>query len=96
MSENERRYLLAATETRAIGDEDDDEDELALEGYASTFGDEYSVDEFQERTMPGCFRSSLERGDDVKALWSHDPKALVLKRFTANVKPINPTARPSI
>jgi HK97 family phage prohead protease len=32
---------------------------------------------FKERVAPGCFRGSLANGDDVKALYNHDPNLIL-------------------
>lgn len=45
-----------------------------LVGYAAVFNVETNIGGwFRERIRPGAFRRSIERGDDVRALWNHDP-----------------------
>lgn len=56
-----------------------------LQGYASVFYDGTEDSQFRlgenlvERIIPGAFDAALERGDDVRALFNHDPN-LVLGR----------------
>jgi len=43
----------------------------SLEGYAAVFGEETSINNFQEIVMPGAFTASLGR-NDILALVDHD------------------------
>ena len=84
----DRRYsfderAIAKLESRADGDEG----ELPLiVGYAAVFyrednpGTEFDLfgdGEYFEHIMPGAFDSALERGDDVRGLFNHDPNLLL-------------------
>lgn len=65
----ERRVIDGAMEVRAR-----DGQQRTLVGYASVF-DQLSqvLWDFREKVAPGAFRSAIENGDDVRALWNHDP-----------------------
>ena len=62
--------------------------EPRLVGYASVFYNGTAKTEFRlwedmvERIMPGAFDKTLKAGDDVRALFNHDP-SLILGRTTA-------------
>jgi HK97 family phage prohead protease len=65
----ERRYV-PATELRAV----EREGGRTIAGYAALF-DSLSVElmGFRERIEPGAFAQTIEAGDDVRALFNHDP-----------------------
>lgn len=82
----EKRTLTAAepmtVETRENGSR-------VISGYAAVYyrkdnnGTEYDLwKDVKERIMPGAFDQALERQDDVRALFNHDPN-FVLGRSTA-------------
>lgn len=73
------RRTFRASELRAAGDGD----APMLVGHAAVF-DELSEDlgGWKEKIAPGAFKKSLDRGDDVRALWNHDPN-FVLGRSIA-------------
>lgn len=72
----ERRAIEGKLETRAQG-----EGARKLVGYASVFDSLSQVIwGFREQVRPGAFAETI--GDDVRALWNHDP-AYVLGRTTA-------------
>lgn len=49
-----------------------------LAGVAAVYDVETTIGgRFRERVAPGAFRSALERGDDVVALWNHNPDVVL-------------------
>lgn len=44
-----------------------------LRGYAAVFNQTVDLGPFTESIAPGAFRESIERQDDVRALFNHDP-----------------------
>ena len=58
-------------------------DEERIVGYAAVYYDGTSATEydrgwgFRERIMPGAFDETLEKGDDVRGLFNHDPNMLL-------------------
>lgn len=76
----ERRYLEVA-ELRVAARVEDKPAQIV--GYAAVF-DKLSVEMwgFREQIAKGAFAKSLSNGDDVRALWNHDP-AYVLGRTAA-------------
>lgn len=75
MSGLERR-IVPAREMRVVAGEDGKP--RMIVGYAAVF-DKLSVDlfGFRERIAPGAFADSLAAGDDVRALWNHDPNIVL-------------------
>jgi len=54
-----------------------------IQGLAAVFDSETTIgDQFRERISPQAFNQTLSRGDDVKALFNHNPD-LVLGRTTS-------------
>lgn len=53
-----------------------------IHGYAALFDEAYDVGWFMERIKPGAFAESLKDGDDIRALFNHDPN-MVLGRSGA-------------
>ncbi len=56
-----------------------------LDGYAAVFNQWTKLYEgrsvvFEERIAPGAFRDSLNRGDDIRALFNHDSGSLLGRR----------------
>lgn len=69
----ERRMVAGRVEVRAEGDEAG-----KLTGYAAVFNTEADIGGwFIERIAPGAFAKSIARGDDVRALWNHDPSSIL-------------------
>lgn len=66
----EQRTYATTLEVRAGRSGDN-----TIAGHAAVFNS-LSVDlgGFRERILPGAFKDSIERGDDVRALWQHDTK----------------------
>lgn len=58
-----------------------------LVGYAAVFN-ERSLDlgGFTEIVLPGAFKESLKRGDDVRALIGHDPRLIVGRRSAETLR----------
>lgn len=46
-------------------------------GYAAVFNRDADLGWFRETILPGAFRDSLDRGDDVRALVGHDPDKII-------------------
>ncbi|MCB1745509.1 MAG: HK97 family phage prohead protease [Gammaproteobacteria bacterium] len=75
----ERRTVLA-TDLRA---EDGEGGAPLITGHAAVFSQlSEDLGGFREQIAPGAFASALERKDDVRALWNHDPN-FVLGRSRA-------------
>jgi HK97 family phage prohead protease len=79
-TEMEYRYL------KGLEVRDDSEDGFigTLEGYAAVFGsDSLELGDrgwsFVERIEPGTFERTLRENPDVRALWNHDPSAVVAR-----------------
>jgi uncharacterized protein len=53
-----------------------------LRGHAALFNVEVDFGYFREMVAPGAFKNSIESGDDVRALFNHDPN-LILGRNKA-------------
>lgn len=53
-----------------------------IEGYAAIFNSTTDLGPFTESVAPGAFRASLERKDDVRALFNHDAN-LILGRTSS-------------
>ena len=68
----EVRFLEGELRTESQGDE------MALVGYAAMFGVESKdLGGFRETIMPGAFKRSIDAGDDVKALFNHNPNVVL-------------------
>lgn len=77
MNNRERRYITF--ELRA---DDADSGNMRISGYSAKFNQWTDIGGyFRERIEPGAFADSLAAGDDVRALFNHDPN-LVLGRST--------------
>lgn len=46
-------------------------------GYAAVFSTPTDLGPFSEEIAPGAFAESISRGDDVRALFNHDPSAIL-------------------
>jgi uncharacterized protein len=65
-----------AGELRAAKDKD-----FVLTGYAASFNTlSRDLGGYKERLAPGCFKRSLAAGDDVKALFNHNPSMILGRR----------------
>ncbi len=68
-------------------------DEMALVGYAAMYNSlSKDLGGFREQIMPGAFKRSIDAGDDVKALFNHNPNA-VLGRVKNNTLTFMPSGR---
>lgn len=77
---NKREHFYSRNvELRAIGDDDDEDDdgEFAIEGYAATFHGEADLGDFRERVAPTAFTRALREGQDVRCLRNHDPNFIL-------------------
>lgn len=79
-----RRSMIAEAEKRTITTEVRssvaDDGTVRLVGYAATFNREADGLPFRECIIPGAFKRSLDRGDDVFLLVNHDTDELPLAR----------------
>lgn len=68
---------------------DEHDDSVTIKGHAAVF-DKLSEEMFgfREKVAAGAFTSSLERGDDVRALFNHDPN-FVLGRTKSGTLRLN-------
>lgn len=58
-----------------------------LEGYFARFNEPYTVcDGWVETIQPGAFRSYLESGGDVKALWNHNHDVVLGSRSNGTLE----------
>lgn len=58
-----------------------DEGKFELRGYAAAFNSlSKDLGGFKERLAPGCFKRSLDEGDDVFALFNHDRNIILGRR----------------
>jgi HK97 family phage prohead protease len=76
MREIERRAANGRLEVREAGGKP------VLSGYAAIFGSKADMGGYREIVAPGAFRRAIAEGDDVRALWNHDP-ASILGRSSA-------------
>lgn len=89
-----RRFLLGDE----LGVEERDGKPSKIVGYAARFYNGEPGTQFQlytnvyERIMPGAFTKALERGDDTRALFNHDPN-LLLGRTVAGTLELEQTTR---
>lgn len=68
-----------------------------IRGHASVFGDWYTLYEddqilIRERIIPGAFDAALKEGQDVRALFNHDP-SLILGRTKSGTARLSVDAR---
>ncbi len=79
----EKRYVAPrlSVEQRAEGDI------AGLRGYAAVFN-KRSVElwGFYEVVAPGAFADSLAAGDDVRALWNHDPNWILARSTNGSLR----------
>jgi HK97 family phage prohead protease len=68
----------AAVELRVAG--------RRLEGYASVFNSPTKIGDFEERVMPGAFRTSLASGRDVLALVDHDMGKVIARTGSGTLR----------
>jgi len=62
-------------------------DEYALVGMAARYNSlSHDLGGFKERIAPGTFKRSLEAGDEVKALFNHDPSQILGRRANGSLK----------
>ena len=83
MSSIERRFI--PLEFRVLNDGDGNTTPM-IRGYASVFNSwSQDLGGFREMIMPGCFARSLANGDDVVALFNHDPSMLLGRRSSGTL-----------
>ena len=83
MSSIERRFI--PLEFRVLNDGDGNTTPM-IRGYASVFNSwSQDLGGFREMIMPGCFARSLANGDDVVALYNHDPSMLLGRRSSGTL-----------
>ncbi len=87
----ERRFLSAATCPVRLEKRDGNQDILA--GYAAVFytpddpGTEFQLySDCKERIMPTAFDRAIREGQDVRALFNHDPNCLLGRRSAGTMK----------
>lgn len=76
----ERRFLgkLERRNATMLGNLGDDEDQRALGGYAATFNNPATIgDYFIETIREGAFDYAIQSGQDVRALFNHDPNFVI-------------------
>lgn len=84
MSDIETRFF--AIELRAETDPENGEVPL-IRGYASVFNSwSQDLGGFREMIMPGAFARSLANGDDVVALYNHDPSLMLGRRSSGTLR----------
>jgi len=83
MNSIERRFI--PLEFRVL-DDGDGNDTPVIRGYASVFNSwSQDLGGFREMIMPGAFARSLANGDDVVALYNHDPSMLLGRRSSGTL-----------
>lgn len=81
----ERRDLIVDAELRIAGGENGKP--ARIEGYAAVFNARSEdLGGFREIVLPGAFKESLDRGDDVRGLVDHDPSKIVARRSASTLK----------
>ena len=81
--ENERRFL-EVSELRVIGDDDKPK---TIRGYAAVFNKlSENLGGFREKIAKGAFTATLERGDDVRALFNHDSSQVLGRTAAGTLK----------
>lgn len=80
----DRRYLQLEADALAVETREDGTSHVS--GYAAVFyrsddeGTQFRLwDNVYERILPGAFNQALERGDDVRALFNHDPNQILAR-----------------
>lgn len=73
MSKRERKQQRLRFEGELRAERTDDSEVLPkISGYAAVFDETVDLGPFTESIAPGAFEESLERKDDVRALFNHD------------------------
>lgn len=86
-----REVRNLAIDTASIEIEERDGGIAQIRGYAAVFydgtpGTEFKMGNIRERIMPGAFRKAIDRGDDVRALFNHDPNMILGRRSAKTLK----------
>ena len=80
MDPMERRTIPSLLELRT----EPEGESGVMAGYAAVFNQEADIGGmWREKIRPGAFTDTLKRGDEVYALWNHDPSQVLAR----NVKP---------
>lgn len=85
--DNASRRECRSMEVRELrADTVGDADSTTITGYAAVFNEETDLGYFREVVKPGAFKRAIKDGQDVRALWNHDPNYILGRTKSGTLK----------